>query len=652
MPFALLNHLKPNPENEREGKNMALKSGVKHGIAGLAIAGGLFFLATYGASHGWLPSNISKVLAPKHFEDLPPVEDAKVSNVAPAPYPSTSPASISGAPFLVGIWEWNAQSGMILATGGKQTMRGSIMEKHKVPVKLLRQDDTGLMVAGVIDCAKQIKGGADSCTSGYNLIDIMGDQSAEVAAKANKELKKLGPDYTMKIVGSVGYSRGEDALMGPASLRDDPHSIASTKMFSADGTEQAAHGFVYGASPSEGDWDIGMKWGGDNAIRNNPDPTTFDADAMNIMVEPDYNTAAADYVAGKCEDRREVKTVNGTTKLTGNKVHVCINGVATWTPGDVTVAMKRGGLVKIADSGMYSWMMPSVLIGSGHYLNAHRKEVKELLKASWEGADQIKAYDAALHKAAQISAKVYDDEGDASFHNGDYWYHYFHPVKAKDASPDHLQVSLGGSAVSNYADNLVLFGFDGNANNMAATYSIFRAINLQQYPQQFKDGGETPLPTAKETIDSSYIAEIENEARDAGDTDTGAAAEKSDFSGGGGQVVSGRDYSINFATGSAEPLPDGVATLKTLLDSIAITGLKVQIDGYTDNTGSTSVNTKLSQDRADAVKDWLQSKARKNFPDNRFTDVKGHGPSDPACPANDTASCKAQNRRVHITLLQ
>lgn len=389
---------------------MALKSGVKHGFIGLVIMGVLLALGYYGANHGWLPSNIAKVIAPKHFDDLPPVEDAKVTGVAPVAYPGDTPCTVSAVPFKVGIWEWNAQNGMILATGGKTTACGSIMAKHKVQVSLERQDDTNLMVAGIIDCAKQVKA-TGSCESGYHLIDIMGDQSAEVAAKANKELKKLGPDYILKIIGSVGYSRGEDALMGPASLRDNPQSIAQTKMFDKDGTEQVAHGFLFAASPSEGDWDIAMKWAGDNNLRNNPDPTTFDAEAMNIMVEPDYNTAAADYVAGKCEDRREVKTVKGVTRLTGNKVHVCLNGVATWTPGDVTVAMKRGGLVKIASSADYSWMMPSVLIGSGHYLNMHRNEVEQLLQASWEGADQIKAYDAALHRAAKIAAVVYGDEG-------------------------------------------------------------------------------------------------------------------------------------------------------------------------------------------------------------------------------------------------
>lgn len=610
----------------------------------VALAAGLFGAVNYGANHGLLPSNIAKVVAPKHF-DLPPVEEAKLENVPPAPYPGTAPANVHAPQIRMEIWEWNAQAGMILANGGSATTKDSLMEKHKVNLLMVRQDDTNQMVTDIIACAKEIKSGADTCSSGANLIDIMGDQAAEVAAKANKELRKLGPDYVMKIIGAVGYSRGEDACMTPASFRDDPKSIAQTKMLTLDGTELAAHGLLVAMSPSEGDWDICQKFLGDNAIPNNPDPTTFDPDAMNIMVEPDYNTASADYVAGKCEDRKELKK----GKLTGNKVRVCINGVATWTPGDVTVAMKRGGLVKAADSLMYSSMMPSVLIGSGHFLNQHRDEVKGLLKAAWEGADQVKAYDAALHRAALISAKAYNDEGDASYHNGDYWYHYFHPVKAKDMQG--IPVSLGGSAVSNFADNIILFGFDGNNNNMAATFNIFRAINLQQYPQQFKDGGETPLPTAKETIDSSYIAEIENEIRNGDSIDAGGAAEKTSYSGGSGQIVSGRDYSITFASGSAEPLPDGVATLHGLMDSIAITGLKVKIDGYTDSSGSAEVNTQLSQRRADAVKDWLQSRARKNFPEQRFVGVRGHGPEDPVA-SNATDAGRASNRRVHVELVQ
>jgi outer membrane protein OmpA-like peptidoglycan-associated protein len=159
---------------------------------------------------------------------------------------------------------------------------------------------------------------------------------------------------------------------------------------------------------------------------------------------------------------------------------------------------------------------------------------------------------------------------------------------------------------------------------------------------------------AKVVIDRSYIQSIKDDI-DAGDTSGGttAQADVQDYSKADtGVVVSVRPYSINFATGSAQPLPEGEVVLKGLLDSVAITGLKVKIDGYTDNTGSASINTALSQARASEVKTWLQQNAKRNFPDSRFVSVEGHGPADPVCQANDTAACKAQNRRVTVTLVQ
>jgi len=633
---------------------MALKSGVKHGIIGIGIAGGLFFVATYGASHGWLPSNIGKVLAPSHF-DLPPVEDAQVANVAPAPYPSSAPASVKAPLIRAEIWEWNAQAGLILANGGNSTTKGSLMEKHNVNLLLTRQDDTNKMVEDLIACAKEIHDGATQCTTGENIIDIMGDQFAEVAAQANPQLKKLGPDYILKEIGAVGYSRGEDACMLPPSVKANPKSIATTAMLTLDGTELPVHGVLIAGSIHEGDWNICEKYAGDNAIPNNPDEKTFDADAFNWMPEPDYNTAAADYVAGKCDDRKEVSK----GKLTGKTVHVCLNGVASWTPADVTVASKRGGLVKAADSLMYRSQMPSVIVGSGHFLTANKPELENMLRAAFEGADQIKAYDAALRKAAEIESKVYSDEGgsfkdangkDVDGKNGSYWYHYFHPVQQKDATG--LMVSLGGSAVANLQDNLILYGFNGNNNNAAATYLIFKTINLQQYPQMYRADGPTPLPEAKDVIDRTFIKDIDDAVTNGDTADAGAAADVQDFSKqGSGEVVSKRSYSINFASGSAQPLPDGEATLAQLKDSLAITGLRIKVDGYTDNTGSADVNTALSAARAQEVKTWLQAHAHKNFPDNRFVSIEGHGPANPVGD-NSTSAGKAANRRVEVTLEQ
>lgn len=632
---------------------MAFKPVVKHAVVGLSIAGILFGLATYGANHGWpgIPSNVGKVLAPKHY-DLPPLAEAKIANVPPAPYPGTKCASIAAPVILGEHWEWSAQMGLEWANGGNCTTEGSLMAKRGVNYKFVVQNDTNQMMADLVSCAKEIHdagGGPEAtCSSGANLIAIMGDQAHEVAAQVNPQLLKLGPDYGLKLIGAVGYSRGEDACMLPPNMKDNPHSIATTPMYSADGTEQKEHGVLVTASVREGDWNICEKWQGDNALPNNPDPTTFDADAVNWVEEKDYTTAAQDYVAGKCEDRREV--VKG--KLTGNHVHVCVNGTATWTPGDVTVAKQRGGLVKVADSLMYRSQMPSVLVGSGHFLGQHKEEVKNLLRAAWDGADQINAYPTSvLPRAAALQTAMYKDDGGVpQYHGGAYWQHYFHPVTEKDKQG--LTVSLGGSAVSNYADNIILFGLDGNNYNMLADYNIFKNIDVQQYPQIYRENGPTPPVDAKLVIDRSYIQSIKDDIEAGDNSGVTVQADTQNYSTPDtGVVVSQRPYNINFATGSAQPLPDGVDTLKGLKDSIAITGLKVKIDGYTDNTGSASINTSLSQARAAEVKTWLQQNAGRNFPDSRFVSVEGHGPADPVA-SNDTAQGKAQNRRVTITLVQ
>src|SRR3984893_16550219 len=69
--------------------------------------------------------------------------------------------------------------------------------------------------------------------------------------------------------------------------------------------------------------------------------------------------------------------------------------------------------------------------------------------------------------------------------------------------------------------------------------------------------------------------------------------------------------------------------------------LKVEIQGHTDSTGSPAYNLKLSQRRADSVRDYLVSNGV--TPDQLET--KGYGQTQPAA-SNKTAEGRAQNRRV------
>ena len=98
----------------------------------------------------------------------------------------------------------------------------------------------------------------------------------------------------------------------------------------------------------------------------------------------------------------------------------------------------------------------------------------------------------------------------------------------------------------------------------------------------------------------------------------------------------------------------GKATIKSksfpLLDQIAETFIEnknyiIEVQGHTDNTGKDEVNRKLSDKRANAVKDYL---VKKGVPADRMTAV-GYGPDKPIAD-NSTKAGRAKNRRVEFNI--
>ncbi len=110
-----------------------------------------------------------------------------------------------------------------------------------------------------------------------------------------------------------------------------------------------------------------------------------------------------------------------------------------------------------------------------------------------------------------------------------------------------------------------------------------------------------------------------------------------------------RTSDIRFKTGSAELQDQSLEILdrigKTLQDWPM---LRLEVGGHTDSQGSAEFNRKLSQARAEAVRDYIL----KHFPDvdpSRLTAV-GYGESQPVAD-NGTAAGRAQNRRVEFKVL-
>ncbi len=78
---------------------------------------------------------------------------------------------------------------------------------------------------------------------------------------------------------------------------------------------------------------------------------------------------------------------------------------------------------------------------------------------------------------------------------------------------------------------------------------------------------------------------------------------------------------------------------------LAYPGLKMQVEGYTDNIGSDDYNQKLSDQRAGAVRDYLVTQG---VADTNIT-AQGFGKTHPIAD-NSTNSGRAQNRRVEMVV--
>lgn len=103
-----------------------------------------------------------------------------------------------------------------------------------------------------------------------------------------------------------------------------------------------------------------------------------------------------------------------------------------------------------------------------------------------------------------------------------------------------------------------------------------------------------------------------------------------------------------FAFNSAELRPEGVKAIDQLADRAKSAKRidRILVSGYTDSTGPESYNMKLSERRADAVKEAL-AKSGINMD---VIQARGYGESDPAA-SNATKEGRQQNRRVTVEAL-
>ena len=105
---------------------------------------------------------------------------------------------------------------------------------------------------------------------------------------------------------------------------------------------------------------------------------------------------------------------------------------------------------------------------------------------------------------------------------------------------------------------------------------------------------------------------------------------------------------LTFATGSAAIAGDSGVEVDNLAKILAAyPDAKINIEGYTDNTGDAAANVELSKARAEAVKARLGAAG---VAGTRVS-TQGFGADNPTA-SNDTPEGRAQNRRIEVTFMK
>ncbi|MEP7234674.1 MAG: OmpA family protein [Ignavibacteriota bacterium] len=110
----------------------------------------------------------------------------------------------------------------------------------------------------------------------------------------------------------------------------------------------------------------------------------------------------------------------------------------------------------------------------------------------------------------------------------------------------------------------------------------------------------------------------------------------------GGAAIKLEGIEFDVAKATIRPSSDS-SLQKALKTMVNHPELEVEIRGHTDNSGKREKNVKLSLDRANAVKKWLNDHG---IAEARMT-TKGFGPDSPIA-ANDTPENKQKNRRIEF----
>ena len=569
---------------------------------------------------GYISPGISVAIA-KQVKGLV-IDTNDINNVtkgAKLSLPSESVSTEIANKGLIRIAEyaWNGNAGMIAANGGPRTTEGSLMEGAGINLEIVRLDGVNDLRNMMIKFVEEFDKGVAYPKSDKSAfaVSVMGDGAPFLVTTTQKALdEKFGKGkYHVQILGAYGLSYGEDKIIGPNIWKDNPQSMKGSVISSVIG---------------DGDWVVACNYAAANKIDINPDPTTYDANAINFVPsqDDDYINSVKELIKsqknGYTVPLKEV--VNG--KLTGKTINHKIDGATTWTPGDKMAFDALSGFTDVASTKDFVNQMATTLVGIKEWALLHDKEVINILKQTYVASNQIKQYDEWAVKASEAVQKTYN------FETPKYWYDMF---KGQKGTKDGLDYNIGGSRVFNYADAMQYYGITDGKNRYKSVYEQVSAYLTDLNPCGFNESNKDGVVPYEDAVNLYFLKSIT-------DIDAGKI-NKITYTETKTNVMANGQWNINFNTGSST-ITGSTKDLETIYNLlIQAEETKLKVIGHTDSTGNQNANISLSKGRASSVVDYLIGRG---ISKDRFQLIDGKGSSEPISKDN------SQNRRVEITLLK
>jgi NitT/TauT family transport system substrate-binding protein len=277
-----------------------------------------------------------------------------------------------------------------------------------------------------------------------------------------------------------------------------------------------------------------------------------------------------------------------------------------WSPDDLDCTKKVPGARVLASTNEATFIIADGFIAKDEYVKANLEKLQKLYDGWMVGASEINAnFNGARDKAAKILADKFQmSQTDAL------------------ASMDNVRYATHG-------DNKNFFGLgESNCVTGDLLYTSmsgeYQKIGMVENPLMWRDVSDAVLIKSSTLVGNGHLAEVTKKFTPV----TDEVKEK--------KAYSTKKITINFPTGSYTLTGESKAKINREFVEIAKTnaGARIRIEGNTDNTGNPELNKKLSQNRAQAVADYLIAQFK--FDPNRFI-VIGNG-SKHAIDAGSTGS--------------